>query len=114
VEATAAFGLPLTDPVPVCWATVGKLPLLSRRTVPMPAAVLADDGVAVAVALSVTDERVGFAKVPWSEAVAGSPSSEETVTELSNDVFVARPVATAAGNDTGGRVVPATTGNGPA
>ncbi len=87
VEATAAFGLTLTDPDPFCWATVGRLPLLSRRTVPIPAGVMVDDGFDVAVALSVTDERdAGAATVALSEAIAGSPSSEETVIVLSNGV----------------------------
>src|SRR5271163_3410801 len=107
VEATAAFGLPLADdPVESCSATVGRLPLLSRRMVPMPAGVLVlpGEGFAVAVAFSVTEVSdagvAGIASVAWSEALAGSPSLEETVTELSNGVFSAMVLATVAGSDT--------------
>jgi hypothetical protein len=118
VEAIAALGLPLNpvELVPVaevCCVTVGRLPLLSRPIVPMPAGVLVlpADGFDVAVALSDTEvSDAGVAFVPWSVAVAGSPSFEETVTELFNDVFAAMSVATVAGNVTGGRVVPGVTG----
>ncbi len=60
------------------------------------------------LAESVTDVNDGGVRV--SVAVAGSPSSEATVTEVSNGVVLVKLAGRVAGNVTGGRVVPVATG----